>query len=56
VLTPLASELVGHPEQCAVDRGAIITCQVHDPGLEDEAAEFDQMPRPLAALDQVRMS
>ena len=47
----IALELVGHPEQRAVDDGAIVAGQVHDPGLDDEAAEFDQMPRALAALD-----
>jgi hypothetical protein len=49
--TLLAFELVGHPEQRTVDHGAIIAGQVYDPGLNDEAAEFDQMPRPLATLD-----
>ena len=51
VFTLLALELIGHPEQRAVDHGAIIAGQVHDPGLDDEAAEFDQMPRALAAFD-----
>ena len=51
MFTLIALELVGHPEQCAVDHGAIVAGQVHDPGLDDEAAEFDQMPRALAALD-----
>src|SRR5579863_2529191 len=49
--TLLAFELVGHPEQRAVDHGAIFAGQVHDPGLDDEAAEFDQMPCALPALD-----
>ncbi len=47
----LALELVGHPKQRAVDHSAIIAGQVHDPGLDDEPAEFDQMPGALAALD-----
>ena len=51
VFTLLAFELVGHLEQRAVDRGAIIAGQVPDPSLDDEAAEFDQMPRPLATFD-----
>ena len=47
----IAFELVCHPEQRAEDDGAIIAGQVHDPGLDDEAAQFDQVPRALAALD-----
>src|SRR5450432_2481447 len=47
----IALELVGRPEQGAVDDGAIIAGQVHDPGFDDETAEFDQMPRALAAFD-----
>lgn len=47
----LALELVGYPEQRAVDHGAVVSGEVHDPGLNDEAAEFDQMPGALAALD-----
>ena len=51
VFALIAFELVSYPEQRAVDHGAIVAGQVYDPGLDDEAAEFDQMPRPLAALD-----
>ena len=51
----IALQLVGHPEQRAVDHGAVVACQVDDPGLDDEAAEFDQMSRALSAL-QARMS
>ena len=51
VFALIALELVGHPEQCAVDDGAVVAGQIHDPSLDDEAAEFDQMPRALAALD-----
>ena len=47
----IAFELVCHPEQRAEDDGAIIAGQVHDASLDDEAAEFDQVPRALAALD-----
>ena len=51
MLAILALELVSHPKQRAVDRGAVVASQVRDPGLDDQAAEFDQMPRALAALD-----
>src|SRR5207249_4205580 len=47
----IAFEPVCHPEQRAEDDGAIIASQVHDTSLDDEAAEFDQVPRTLAALD-----
>lgn len=51
LLALFALELVGHPEQRAVDHGTVVAGQVHDAGFHDEAAEFDQMPRSLAALD-----
>jgi hypothetical protein len=35
----IALELVGHPEQRAVDHDAIIARQGHDTGLDDEAGE-----------------
>ena len=47
----IAFELLAHPEQRAIDRGAVVPGQFDDPGLDDETAEFDEMPRPLAALD-----
>jgi hypothetical protein len=47
----IAFELVCHPEQRAEDDGAIIAGQVHYTSLDDEAAQFDQVPRALAALD-----
>ena len=47
----VALELIGHPKQRAKDGGAIIAGQLHDASLDDEAAEFDQVPRALAALD-----
>ncbi len=47
----IALELFGNPEQCAEDYGTVVAGQLHDSGLDDEAAEFDQMPRALAALD-----
>jgi hypothetical protein len=46
----LTVELVGHPDQRTEDSSAIIAGQLHDPGLDDETAEFDQMPRAPAAL------
>ena len=51
MLALIALEFAGHPQQRAENHGAIIAGQVHDPGLDDEAAEFDQMSRALAALD-----
>src|SRR5262249_36363614 len=50
-LALIAFELVAHPEQRAIDRGAVVAGQFDDPGLDDETAEFDEVPRPLAALD-----
>src|SRR5262249_45939821 len=47
-------ELVGHPKQRAEDRGAVIASQIDDTGFDDEAAEFDEMPRALAAPDLPR--
>src|SRR5579871_1793125 len=47
-------ELFGHPKQRAEDDGAIIAGQFDDPGFDDETAEFDEMPRALAALDLPR--
>ena len=47
----IAFEPVGHPKQRAEDRGAVVTGQVDDSGFNDQAAEFDEMTRPLATLD-----
>jgi hypothetical protein len=47
----IALELVGHPKQRAENDGAIIAGQIHHTSLDDEAAQFDQVPRALAALD-----
>ena len=47
----IAFEPVGHPKQRAEDRGAIVAGQVYDTGFNYEAAEFDEMTRPLAAFD-----
>ena len=47
----LAFELFGDPEHRPKYHGAIIAGQVHDSGLDDEAAEFNQMPRTLSPLD-----
>jgi hypothetical protein len=54
VLPLFTFELFGHPEQRAIDGGAIVSGQVHDPGLDDETAEFDQMPCAPATLDLPR--
>ena len=47
----IALELVGHPEQRAVDDGTVVFRQIDESGLDDEAAEFNQMSRALTALD-----
>ena len=47
-------EFFSHPEQRTVDHGAIAAGQVDEPGFHDEAAEFDQVPRALAAIDLPR--
>jgi len=47
----IAFELVGTPQQRAKDGGAVVARQVHDAGFDDEAAQFDEVPRALAALD-----
>ena len=44
-------EPVGHPEQRAEEDGAIIAGQIYYTGFNNEAAQFDQVPRALAALD-----
>jgi len=36
-------------EQRAIYRGAVVAGQFDNPGLDDETAEFDQVPRPLGA-------
>ena len=51
VFALIALELACHAEQRAKDDGAIIAGELHDAGLDHQAAEFDQMPRALAALD-----
>ncbi len=51
---PIAFEPVGDPEQRAENGGAVVAGQFDKSGLDDETAEFDQMPRPLAALDLPR--
>ena len=47
----IAFELVYHPEQRAEDRGAVVTGQIYDPSFDEETAQFDEVPRALAALD-----
>ncbi len=47
----LPLELIGHPDKRTVNGDTVIAGQVHNAGLDDEAAELDQMPRAPAALD-----
>jgi len=47
----IAFELLSHPERRTDNGGAIIAGQVDDPGFDDEAAELDEVPRALSALD-----
>lgn len=47
----VTAELVGHPEQRAVDDGAVVAGELDDARLDHKPAEFDQMPCALAALD-----
>lgn len=51
MLTLIALQLVGDPEERSVDGGAIIVGQLDDARLDDKTAEFDQMSGALAALD-----
>lgn len=50
----IALELASHPEQRTIDGGPIIAGQFHDTGFDDEPAQFDKMPRTLAAFDLPR--
>jgi hypothetical protein len=50
----IALELVGHPEQRAENGGAVVAGQVHDTGFDDEATEFDEVPRALTTFDLPR--
>ena len=53
----IALELVGYPEQRAVDDGAVVAGEVDDSRLNDKAAEFDQMTcAPRRSTCQARMS
>src|SRR6185437_15118848 len=54
MLMLIAFEPIAHPEQRAIDRGPVVASQFDNPGLDDETAEFDEMPRALAALDLPR--
>lgn len=51
LFTLIAFELIDDPEQRAKNDRAVIAGQVYDAGFHDEAAEFDEVPRTLAALD-----
>lgn len=46
----LALKFTCHPEQRAVDDGAIVAGQFDDTRLDHEPTELDQMPRAPAAL------
>jgi hypothetical protein len=43
-------ELIGEFEQSAQQSRAIVVSEIDEPGLDDEAAKFDQMVSALAAL------
>jgi hypothetical protein len=47
----IALQLGGDPKQRAVDGGAIVVGELDNACLDDETAEFNQMPGALAALD-----
>ncbi len=47
----IALELVRDPEHCTKDHGTIVAGQADESGFHDETAEFDEVPRSLAALD-----
>jgi hypothetical protein len=49
-LALIASEHCGGRQKCAVERRAIIVRELDQLGFDDEAAEFDQVPRALAPL------
>jgi len=51
LLTLVALKLVDHPKQRAEDDGAVVAGQIDESSFHDEAAEFNEMPRALAALD-----
>jgi hypothetical protein len=51
LLTLTTLELVGDPEQRPIDHGTVIAGQIDDAGFHDEAAEFNEAPCSLAALD-----
>jgi hypothetical protein len=53
-LALIAFEFFGNPDQRAKHRGGVIAGQLHDTGFDDEAAEFDEMSRALAAFDLPR--
>src|SRR6185437_4406450 len=54
LLTLTTLELIGDPEQRPVDHSPVIAGQIDDASFHDETAEFDEVPRPLAALDLPR--
>ncbi len=47
----LAVELFANPEQRAIDHGAVIVREVHDPSLDHEPAKFNEVTSALAPFD-----
>ncbi len=47
---PLALEQIGEFEKRAVEQCAVVVGKLDQPGFDDEAAEFDQVTGPFAAL------
>ena len=47
---PLALEEIGEFEERAIEQRAIVIGELDQPGLDDQAAEFDQVTGPFAAL------
>lgn len=46
----LASQLVRHPQEGAIEHRAIIVGEIDEPRFHHEPAQFDQLARPLASL------
>ena len=49
-LAVFAPEPVRDREESPVEHRAIVARQIDEPGLGDETAEFDQLPRPVAPV------
>lgn len=50
LLAILATQPGGGFHHHAEQHGAVVVCQLNQPGFDDEAAQFDQMPGAFAAL------